>query len=50
MNRLLAKLELKLALQTFAVVMVMVTDLHLATSGRPVEAMVITVAVVIIGL
>jgi hypothetical protein len=41
---------LKFTLQAIASVAVMFCDIHLATSGRPFEAVVITVSVIVIGL
>jgi hypothetical protein len=40
----------KLVFQVIAILALMVCDLHLATSGRPFEAVVITVAMVIVSL
>jgi hypothetical protein len=41
---------LKVVLQMIAMASVMFCNIDLATTGRPVEAIVITVAMIIIGL
>jgi hypothetical protein len=41
---------IKLVFQVIAMLAIMFCDIHLATSGRPFEAMVITVSTIIVAL